>query len=256
MSTLISDLISAGATLASLRQPGVSRHQQRPLTNHPAKSLLTTALPVIALCLLPGSLIADPAIWANAKHVKATYTECGQKRYLIFKGDAVRVPAPPNPPGCRSVEVFYTQLNVAQAFLDGKDGRFFEANVDAGYYSCDGPPPVVNQRGNLVIGTPAEVARAGRENPATPGCTFTREKFEHISSLGGIPFTDVPNGGTMSIRESLALHAKEREKAIAECAASPACQAELRRWNAINAYYSCMKPLQPGESTRVCTRPW
>ena len=33
----------------------------------------------------------------------------------------------------------------------------------------------------------------------------------------------------MSVAESLAMHAKERDRAIAECNASPACQAEVRR---------------------------
>ena len=223
---------------------------------NPFRSLPITALPLIVLYLFPGSLMADPPIWANAKHVKATYTECGQEHSILFKGNSVKVPAAPNPPGCRSVEVFYTQLNIPQAFLGAKGGVFAEANVDAGYISCEGPPPSVGQRGILIIGTPGEIERARREHPAPRGCSFTKQKYQYVSSLGGIPFTDVPNGGTMSVRESLALHAREREKAIAECNASPACRAEVKRRTAINTYFECMKPLERNEPERTCYRPW
>jgi hypothetical protein len=44
----------------------------------------------------------------------------------------------------------------------------------------------------------------------------------------------VENGGTMTVAESLAMHAKERERAIAECNASPACVAEVRRITAFS----------------------
>ncbi len=60
----------------------------------------------------------------------------------------------------------------------------------------------------------------------------------------------------MSIRESLAIHSKERERAIAECNGRPACQAEVRRTSAINAYFDCMKPMQAYEPARTCYRPW
>ena len=222
----------------------------------PAKSLSKTALPLIAMCLLSRSSMADPPIWANAKHVKAIYTECGQEHSILFKGNSINLPATPAQPGCRSVDVFYTQLNVPQAFLAAKNSKFAEANVDAGYISCDGPPPSPGQRGILIIGTPGAIERARREHPAPRGCTFTKQKYQHISSLGGIPFADVPNGGTMSVRESLALHAREREKAIAECNASPACRAEVKRRTAINDYFDCMKPLQRNEPARTCYRPW
>ena len=222
---------------------------------NPVRHLLMALLPLIAMCLLSGSLMADPPIWANAKHVKATYTECGQERAILLKGNSVNVPATPNPAGCHSVEVFYTQLNISKAFLGAKNGEFADANVDAGYISCSGAPPSVGQRGILILGTPGEIERARREHPAPQGCTFTKQKYQYVSSLGGIPFTDVPNGGTMSVRESLAIHAKEREKAIAECAASPACRAEVKRRTAINTYFECMKPLQRNEPERTCYRP-
>lgn len=223
---------------------------------NPIRSLLITSFPSIAICLLSGTLMADPPIWANAKHVRATYTECRQEHSILFKGNSVNVPAIPNPPGCRSVEVVYAQLNIAQAFLSGKNGEFAAVNVDAGYIHCASAPSSAAQRGILILGTPGEIERARREHPAPQGCTFTKQKFQYVSSLGGIPFTDVPNGGTMSIRESLAIHAKERERAIAECNASPACRAEVKKRTAINTYIECMKPLQRGEPERTCYRPW
>lgn len=68
-----------------------------------------------------------------------------------------------------------------------------------------------------------------------------------------VAFTNVANGGMMSVKESLALHAKERELAIAQCNASAACRAEVSRRSAISAFYDCMKPTA---ITRMCTRPW
>ena len=72
------------------------------------KPLLFRTLPMIALCVSSPSAVADPPIWANAKRVKATLTECGTGRSILFKGDAMKVPAiaAPNPPGCHSVEIF------------------------------------------------------------------------------------------------------------------------------------------------------
>ena len=223
---------------------------------HPANNLLKIALLLIAMLMLPRTLLADPPIWANARRVKATVTQCEYGQSVVFRADSAKIPAPPAGPGCRSEEVFYTQLNIAQAFLTARDGTFAEANVDAGYISCAGAPPAVGQRGILIIGTPGEIERARRMLPVPPGCNFTRERVQFVASLGGIPFVDVPNGGTMSIPESLALHAREREKAIADCNASPACRAEVQRRSAINTYFECMKPLRPNEPPRTCYRPW
>ena len=217
--------------------------------------LLCTLL-VVTMCMLTIPVMADPPIWVNARHVKATYTKCGEQRYILFKSDSFKGPASPSPPGCSSVEVFYTQLNVFKAFLSAKTGEFAEANVDAGIITCGAEVASGGQRGIMILGTPGAIERARREHPEPRGCTFTREKYQYASGAGGIPFTDVPNGGTMSIRESLAIHAKERERAIAECTASPDCQAEVRRRSAINAYFECMKPLQPNEPDRTCRRPW
>lgn len=208
------------------------------------------------MCLLPVPALANPPIWANARHVKATETKCGEQRSILFKSDAFKGPTAPTPPGCSSTEVFYVQVNVFKAYFSSSKGGFAESNADAGLLLCNGDLPSGKTRGVLLLGTPGAIARAIREHPAPSGCTYTREKYQYVYSVGGIPFTDVENGGTMTIRESLALHAKERERAIAECDASPACQAEVRRQSAINAYYDCMKPLQPGEPSRSCRRPW
>lgn len=214
-------------------------------------------LPIIAMTSLPIPAIADPPIWANARHVKATLTECRGERSILFKSDTAELPAiAPNPPGCKSVEILYNQLNLFKAFVNSKNGDFAEANVDAGYITCGGDLPSGGQRGVIILGTSAEIERTRRLHPEPQGCTFVKEKYQYISSVGAIPFTDVPNGGTMSIKESLALHAKERERAIAECDASPACRAEVRRIGAINAYFQCMKPLERYEAERTCYRPW
>ena len=228
-------------------------------------SLLRRTLPIAAMCMLPMPAMADPPIWVNAKHVQATETKCGEQRSILFKSDAFRGPVARTPPGCTSAEFFYVQLNVFKAFVNLRSGDFAESNTHAGLLVCDGDlnvgkPPglriVGTVRGVLILGTPGAIERTIREHPAPRGCRYIREKYQYVSSVGGIPFTDVANGGTMSIRESLALHAKERERAIAECNASPACVAEVRRLSAINAYYECMKPLQPGEADRTCRRPW
>ncbi|MEO8466153.1 MAG: hypothetical protein ABI640_12485 [Gammaproteobacteria bacterium] len=235
----------------------ISRVLQKTLT-HPGilKPSLFLALPIAAMCALPIPAMADPPIWAVASRVKATHTQCGELQSILFKGDSFKGPAAPNPPGCTSVEVIYFQLNVFKPFFGADNRGFAEANVDAGYIACGENAAADGKRGVLIIGTPAEIERARRQHPEPQGCTFTRQKFQYVSSAGSIAFTDVPNGGTMSIQESLALHAKERERAIAECNASPACQAEVSRRSAINAYYDCMKPLQPNEPDRTCRRPW
>ena len=66
----------------------------------------------------------------------------------------------------------------------------------------------------------------------------------------------------MSMQESFAMHAKERERAIAECDASPACRAELRRRDAINVCYDCenrnkrAREESLGAYTATCVKPW
>ena len=218
--------------------------------------MLLRALTIVAMLVLPVHAMADPPIWANAKRVKATLAQCGEQRSILFKGDSFKAPAPPNPAGCTSVEVFYTQLNVFKAYLSAKDGSFAEANVDAAYLTCGGDAASGGQRGNLMVGTPGAIKRAMREHPAPRGCAYRMEKYQYVSSAGSIPFTDVANGGTMSVAESLRIHEEERKQAIAVCNASPACQADVRRQSAINSYYDCMKPLQRNEAPRTCYRPW
>ena len=225
---------------------------------HPAplRRWLSWMLLMGAMLSLSHPVMADPPIWANAKRVKATLTTCGEQRSVLFKADSARAMSSPTPAGCRTVEVFYTQLNVFKSYFRSQDGAFAQANVDAGYLTCGGDDPAGGQRGVLILGSQGAIARAIREHPAPRGCAYLKERFQHVSSAGRIPFADVPNGGTMTVRESLELHARERERAIAECNASPACRAEVRRRSAINAYFDCMKPLQPNEAPRTCYRPW
>ena len=229
------------------------------------RPLFRRALLMLGIGVLPPSAVADPPIWVNARHVKATETTCSGQRSILFKSDAFKGPMPPTPSGCSSAEYFYVQLNVAKAFVNSRTGDFAAQNTDAGLLTCEGdleagkPRGLVivgTIRGVLILGTSSAIARTIAEHPAPRGCRYVREKFQFASSVGRIPFTDVENGGTMSIRESLALHARERDRAIAECNASAACRAEVQRRSAINAYYDCMRPLQRGEPDRVCRRPW
>ncbi len=229
------------------------------------RPLLRGTLLMLGIGVLPTRYAADPPIWVNARHVKATETICNGQRSILFKSDAFKGPMPPTPRGCSSAEYFYIQLNVAKAFVSAQTGDFVAPNADASLLVCDvdleaGKPRglviVGTVRGVLTVGSSSAIARAIAEHPAPRGCRYVREKYQFVSGVGRIPFTDVENGGTMSVRESLALHARERERAIAECNASAACRAEVKRLSAINAYYDCMKPLQRGEPDRVCRRPW
>lgn len=240
MSRSVEHAISAGALLNTRR----------------LGRMLLRALTIVVMIVLSVHAMADPPIWANAKRVKATLAQCGEQRSILFKGDSFKAPVLRNPAGCTSVEVFYTQLNVFKAYFSPKDGSFAEANVDAAYLTCGGEAASGGQRGVLILGTAGAIKRAMREHPAPRGCTYRTEKYQYVSSAGSIPFTDVANGGTMSVAESLRIHAEERKQAIAVCNASPACQAEVRRQSAINSYYDCMKPLQRGEAPRTCYRPW
>jgi hypothetical protein len=203
--------------------------QEESMKPRSAGVLLLGTLAAVAMLLLSGPAPADPPIWANAKWVKATYTECGRLRYLILKGDSVNVPAPPSSPGCTSTEEIYHQLNVSKKFFRPENkGQLSESHVDAGYIFCG------KGEAAIILGPAGDTERANREHPAPPGCTYTRRKYQYVSSVGSIPFTNVANGGTMTVAESLAMHAKERERAIAECNASAACQAEVRRMSSFS----------------------
>jgi len=209
---------------------------------------LMATLAVAGLLQVSGLAFADPPIWANAKVVRAIQTDCGSLQYLTLKGEAVKAPAPPDSPGCKSSEKIYRQVNVSMSYLRPESkGQISESNVDAGTILCSNGDALV------ILGDARAIDLAIRQHPAPNGCAYTKGKFQHLSSVGSIPFTNVANGGTMSVKESLAIHAKERERAIAECNASPACVAEVRRRSAINAYYDCLKPTQ---YDHTCTRPW
>lgn len=202
-----------------------------------SKVLLLATVVAIAMFQWSSPAKADPPLWANAQWVKATATTCDRLSYLILKGNEVHVPTRSNSPGCTSSEEIFVQINVSKKFFrEGNKGEISASHVDAGFISCGKPA------GILILGAPGEAERAIREHPAPPGCTYTTRKYQSISSVGSIPFTDVANGGRMTVAESLALHAKERERAIAECNASPACQAEVSRMRSFSDKGSSSNP--------------
>lgn len=191
---------------------------------------------------------ADSPIWANARVVRAIQTDCGSLRTLTLKGNAINAPVAPAAAGCTSKEITFRQVNVAMAFLrPERKSMISESNVDAGTVVCSNGDTAV------ILGSARAINLAIRQHPAPRGCAYSMSRYQQVSSVGTIAFTDVANGGTMSVAESLALHAKERQQIIAECNASPACRAEVQRRSAINAYYECLKPT---EATHTCTRPW
>ncbi len=211
------------------------------------KALAPLALLAALAFLASSPALADPSIWANAKWVKATVTDCGDRRYLVLRGNSVAPPAPPKAPGCTSSEEIYHQINVAKALLGaGNNGAIAERDVHAGHIFCG------KGEAGITLGSAGDVMRANRQAPAPRGCTYKTMKFEQVSSVGRIPFADVANGGTMSVAESLAMHAKERNRIIADCDASPACRAEVSRLSAINTFHECMKP---SPIARTCYRP-
>ncbi len=197
---------------------------------------LLAALAAVAVFQLPGLAAADAPIWANAKWVKATATTCDGLRYLLLKGNAVKASTKPNAPGCKSSEEVFVQVNVSKKFFRGNGGEISASHVDAGFLDCG------EDKGVIILGAPGEAARAMREHPAPRGCSYSTRKYQYLSSAGRIPFTDVANGGTMSVRESLDMHAKERARAIAECNANPACQAQVDRMRAMSGSGSTSNP--------------
>ena len=165
-------------------------------------------------------------------------TSC-KKRFalLVTLISAASVPTQSKAPGCRSSEETYLQVNVSKKFFRGNKGEISASRVDAGYISCMGGKAII-----INLGAPGEAARAIREHPAPQGCSYTTRQYQYVSSVGSIPFTNVVNGGTMTVAESLAMHAKERERAIAECNASPACQAEVSRMRSFSGSGSGNNP--------------
>lgn len=201
-----------------------------------SRAIVLATLAAIALFQLPGPAAADAPIWANAKWVKATATTCAGLRYLILKGNAVTASTKSNAAGCKSSEEVFVQVNVSKKFFRGNGSEISASRVDAGFLDCG------EDKGVIILGAPGEAARAMREHPAPRGCSYSTRQYQYISSVGRIPFTDVANGGTMSVRESLAMHAKERERAIAECNANPACQAQVDRMRAMSGSGSTSNP--------------
>lgn len=178
---------------------------------------------------------ADSPTWAQAQSVKATSTECGSKRFIVLKATAAKVPIPATEPGCSTSEEVYSKVFVAKAFFKAeRRGPLAESNVDAGILFCKKDDIA------LLLGKASDIERAFKQNPAPKGCTFSTRKYHYVSSVGDIRFSNLSDRGTMTIAESLAMHAKERQRIIAECNASPACQAEVQRRSARGrTIYSC-----------------
>ena len=197
---------------------------------------LTVRTAVCATTLAAASAVwADSPTWAQAQSVKATSTECGSKRFIVLKATAAKVPIPATEPGCTTIEEIYSKVFVAKAFFKAeRRGPLAESNVDAGILFCKKDDIA------LLLGKASDIERAFKQNPAPKGCTFSTRKYEYVSSVGDIRFSNLPDRGTMTIAESLAMHARERQRIIAECNASPACQAEVQRRSARGrTIYTC-----------------
>lgn len=80
----------------------------------------------------------------------------------------------------------------------------------------------------LLLGKAGDLERAFKHNPAPQGCCFSTRGCPCVSSVGDIRICKLPHRSKMTIAESLAMHAKERQRITAECSASPACQAEVQ----------------------------
>ena len=80
---------------------------------------------------------ADSPTWAQALSVKATSTECGNKRFIALKATAAKVPIPATEPGCTTSEEVSSKVFVAKAFFKAeRRGPLAESNVDAGILFC------------------------------------------------------------------------------------------------------------------------
>ena len=206
-------------------------------------------LAVVAL-LLSTPIWAESNHWAISGEVAATHIVCGAQQLLMLRSSSTHVVQPPPAPGCSSTEEIYKNVNVAKELIAsvGK-GTISEPNVHAAGIACG------NKKGNsmMILGTAGQVEQALRQYPVPRACSITLRTYSVVTSVGSLAFTNFIEGGTMTIAESLAMHAKERAQIIAECDASPACRAELARLNAVNSYHACMRPT---EITHTCIRPW
>ena len=203
------------------------------LRHIPALALRATVR--AALLATAAAAWADSPTWAQALAVKAISTDCGTQRFITLKATAAKVPIPATEPGCTTKEEVYSKVFVAKALFKGeRRGPLAESNVDAGILFCKKDDIA------LLLGKASDIERAFKQNPAPKGCTFSTRQYEYVSSVGDIRFSNLPERGTMTVAESLAMHAKERERIIAECNASPACQAEVQRRSAKGkTLYTC-----------------
>lgn len=207
------------------------------LRSHPTRATRACLVAVASVAVLWAASVAraDSPIWAQAESVKATSTECAGTRFIMLKANAAKVPILATEPGCTTSEEVYTRVYVAKAlFKAERRGPLAESKVDAGVVFCNKDDVA------LLLGKASDIERAFRLNPAPRGCSFSTRKYQFVSSVGDIRFSNLPDRGTMTVAESLALHAKERQRFIAECNSSPACQAEVQRRSAKGkTIYTC-----------------
>ncbi len=198
-------------------------------------ALLIAASACAAAFTASSAAWADSPTWVQAQAVRATSTQCGNKRFIMLKATAAKLPISATEPGCIASEEFYTKVFVAKAFFKAeRRGPLSESDVDAGILFCRKDDIA------LLLGKASDIERAFRQNPAPKGCSFSTRKYQYVSSVGDIRFGNLPSPGMMTVAESLALHARERQRIIAECNASPACQAEVQRRSAKGrTIYTC-----------------
>ncbi|MDZ4842230.1 MAG: hypothetical protein SH859_08835 [Hyphomicrobium aestuarii] len=182
------------------------------------------ALAFIALLQWTDVAHADPPIWAVTKGVKAIYTQCGKLYYITLQGPGAKLPERSGSSDCTSLQQEYQYAHVSKSFFPaGGKGPVAAWRVNAGMLDCG------EGKRALILGGPGETEGLRRQLGPMTDCKYVRRQFEYVSSMGSITFNDVANGGTMSVAESLAMHAKEREQAIAECNANPLCRAQVDR---------------------------
>jgi hypothetical protein len=202
---------------------------------------------ITAAALLALSLTATAAspIWANAAQVQVTDTTCGAVRSLTLRQGAVAAAKQPGAALCAATEETFDAVFISGKFLRrGNKGPIAETDVDVRRVACAKGVAL------LILGPAADTERALREHPAQPGCKVTKVRYQQVSSAGNIPFVNIPETGTMSVAESLAMHQKERNQIIAECDASPSCRADRNRMSngSGKKIYTCPPGYYPGGS--------
>jgi hypothetical protein len=107
--------------------------------------------------------------------------------------------------------------------------------------------PALAVRATVCAGSLAAASASWADSPSQAKLCAQGLQLQHTQvrvrvERWEIRFSNLPDRGTMSVSESLAMHAKERQRIIAECNASPACQAEVQRRSARGrTLYSCSR---------------